>query len=184
MYSKLSNVNIPSTILLLVRAVVITELCLCNHAHLTAALSMSASNWQPLPHVERRQVLTSSGGLAAAAAAVFTSTANAAAAANSISGGSGNPRSVSSVDSHPVIPVWPTWAGGRVVPVSLGGTLQDPFLLLAHHKHWFDPRDPLRGPFKQVGKLLGLPYVDVEGFSVRTHLSNWTFSHANANCLD
>jgi hypothetical protein len=51
-----------------------------------------------------------------------------------------------------------------VVPISLGGTLQDPFLLLAHHKHWFDPRDPLREPFKNAGKLLGLPYVDVEGY--------------------
>jgi redox-sensitive bicupin YhaK (pirin superfamily) len=53
-----------------------------------------------------------------------------------------------------------------VVPVS---TLQDPFLLLAHHKHWFDPRDPLRGPFKAVGKALGLPYVDVEGFALHPH---------------
>jgi hypothetical protein len=51
-----------------------------------------------------------------------------------------------------------------VVPISLGGALQDPFLLLAHHKHWFDPRDPLREPFKNAGKLLGLPYVDVEGY--------------------
>lgn len=55
------------------------------------------------------------------------------------------------------------------VPVSLGGPLHDPFLLLAHHKHWFDPRDPLRGPFKALGKALGLPYVDVEGFKLHPH---------------
>jgi redox-sensitive bicupin YhaK (pirin superfamily) len=53
--------------------------------------------------------------------------------------------------------------------VSLGDPLQEPFLLLAHHDHWFDPRDPLRKPFKAVGKALGLPYVDVEGFSMHPH---------------
>lgn len=51
----------------------------------------------------------------------------------------------------------------------MGGPLHDPFLLLAHHKHWFDPQDPLRGPFKAVGKALGLPYVDVEGFKLHPH---------------
>lgn len=57
-------------------------------------------------------------------------------------------RSVALIESNVVIPVWPSWGGGRVVPVSLGGPQQDPFLLLAHHKHWFDPRDPLRKPFQ------------------------------------
>lgn len=42
-------------------------------------------------------------------------------------------------------------------------------MLLAHHDHWFDPRDPLRKPFKSVGKALSLPYVDVEGFSMHPH---------------
>jgi hypothetical protein len=37
----------------------------------------------------------------------------------------------------------------------------DPFLLVAHHKHWFDPRDPLRGPFRAFGKATGLPYIAV-----------------------
>jgi len=78
-------------------------------------------------------------------------------------------RSVVSAEKHPSIPVWPTWGGGSVVPVPLGAPLQDPFLLLAHHDHWFDPRDPLRGPFRAVGKALGLPYVDVEGFSMHPH---------------
>jgi quercetin 2,3-dioxygenase len=161
----------------------------------------SSSKWQPLPHVEpRRQVLTSSvvqlGAAAAAALTTSTSLSNTANAENTNSallpsapssvssvGGSGGggfdrrPRSVVAVDSHVAIPVWPSWAGGRVVPVSLGNALQDPFLLLAHHKHWFDPRDPLRGPFKQAGKLLGLPYVDVEGFSMHPHrgFDIWTY---------
>ncbi|CAJ1934154.1 unnamed protein product [Cylindrotheca closterium] len=78
-------------------------------------------------------------------------------------------RSIASIDPHPAIPVWPTWGGGKVTPVSFGDDLQDPFLLLAHHDHWFDPRDPLRGPFKAFGKALGLPYVDVEGFSMHPH---------------
>ncbi|CAB9502249.1 expressed unknown protein [Seminavis robusta] len=64
------------------------------------------------------------------------------------------PRSVIAVNSHLSIPVWPWWAGGRVVPVSLGGPLQDPFLLLAHQKHWFDPKDPLRQPFQQVASIV------------------------------
>ena len=79
----------------------------------------------------------------------------------------GGLRSIASIDQHPSIPVWPTWGGGKVVPVSFGNDLQDPFLLLAHHNHWFDPRDPLRGPFKAIGKALGLPYIDVEGFKVK-----------------
>ena len=131
---------------------------------LLAPLSTSAlSQWQPLPHVhvERRQVLAVGGAILGAFAA------QAQASANSIS--FSGPRSVISVDSHLAIPVWPSWAGGRVVPVALGGKLQEPLLLLAHHKHWFDPRDPLRGPFKQAGKLLGLPYVDVEGFQMHPH---------------
>mmetsp|Transcript_20916 Transcript_20916/g.51408 ORF Transcript_20916/g.51408 Transcript_20916/m.51408 type:complete len:384 (+) Transcript_20916:59-1210(+) len=78
-------------------------------------------------------------------------------------------RSVASIDPHPAIPVWPTWGGGKVVPVSFGLETQDPFLLLAHHDHWFHPYDPLRGPFKAIGKALGLPYVDVEGFSMHPH---------------
>eukprot|EP00586_Coscinodiscus_wailesii_P001186 CAMPEP_0172485558 /NCGR_PEP_ID=MMETSP1066-20121228/13628_1 /TAXON_ID=671091 /ORGANISM="Coscinodiscus wailesii, Strain CCMP2513" /LENGTH=334 /DNA_ID=CAMNT_0013250887 /DNA_START=337 /DNA_END=1342 /DNA_ORIENTATION=+ len=57
-------------------------------------------------------------------------------------------------------------AGGKVTPIS---TLQDPFLLLAHHDHWFDPRDPFREPFKSFGKATGLPYIDVEGFSMHPH---------------
>ena len=64
-------------------------------------------------------------------------------ATNSAAANSANfsgPRSVISVDSNLAIPVWPTWGGGRVVPVSIEGQLQEPFLLLAHHKHWFDPR--------------------------------------------
>lgn len=121
------------------------------------------SYWSPLPHVERRDVLLSTLALSSSP----MSTGGAAAAANADAGDNGGGyRSVISLESNPAIPVWPTWGGGKV---SLGGQLQDPFLLLAHHDHWFDPRDPLRGPFKAVGKALGLPYVDVEGFSMHPH---------------
>jgi redox-sensitive bicupin YhaK (pirin superfamily) len=121
-----------------------------------------APSWRPLPHVERRDVLLSGASFV---------TANLVAAASQAlpSSSIATPRSVASIDSNPAIPVWPTWGGGRVVPVSLGGPLQEPFLLLAHHDHWFDPRDPLRKPFKAVGKALSLPYVDVEGFSMHPH---------------
>eukprot|EP00980_Cylindrotheca_fusiformis_P007847 scaffold1669_cov129-Cylindrotheca_fusiformis.AAC.58 len=132
---------------------------------LLADLSLSFSpqddaNWRPLPHVERREVLLSP---AAAASALCLSSPSGAIAVPQ------GHRSLISVQSHSAIPVWPTWAGGKVVPVSLGGSLQDPFLLLAHHDHWFDPRDPLRGPFKAIGKAVGLPYIDVEGFSMHPH---------------
>ncbi|KAL9182465.1 hypothetical protein ACHAXT_013117 [Thalassiosira profunda] len=151
-----------------------------------------SSEWRPLPHVhvERRQVLAGAVG-GAVLAAGSTPSAHAEDTSGSPAAGStpsaraedasgsfySGPRSAISVDSHLAIPVWPSWAGGRVVPISFEGPLQDPFLLLAHHKHWFDPRDPLRGPFKQAGKLLGLPYVDVEGFSMHPHrgFDIWTY---------
>ena len=99
-----------------------------------------SSFWHPLPHIGRRDVLSKSAGLVAAST-IMGSVNNPVYAATLSNDGS---RSVASIASNIVIPVWPTWGGGRVVPVSLG----DPFLLLAHHKHWFDPRDPLRKPFQ------------------------------------
>jgi redox-sensitive bicupin YhaK (pirin superfamily) len=108
-----------------------------------------------LPHFDRREILVSGAALATA-----TYHNNVVSAADEI-------RSVASIQSHLAIPVWPSWGGGRVVPISLEG--DDPFLLLAHHKHWFDPKDPLRKPFKEAGKALGLPYVDVEGFALHPH---------------
>mmetsp|Transcript_32239 Transcript_32239/g.82149 ORF Transcript_32239/g.82149 Transcript_32239/m.82149 type:complete len:329 (-) Transcript_32239:162-1148(-) len=79
------------------------------------------------------------------------------------------PRTALTVDEWPAIPVWPTWGGGRVIPMSFDPSLADPFLLLAHHKHSFSPGDPLRGPFKAVGGALGLPYVGDEGFAMHPH---------------
>ena len=76
-------------------------------------------------------------------------------------------RRAGDIQQWPRIPVWPSWAGGRVIPMGLPNA--DPFLLVAHHKHWFDPRDPLRGPFRAFGKATGLPYIDVEGFSMHPH---------------
>ena len=116
------------------------------------------TNWQRLPHIERRDVFRG----AAAASVAFASGGNAAST-------SPLPRSLVPIDQHPIIPVWPSWAGGRVVPVSLDINQADPFLLLAHHKHWFDPRDPLRKPFQAFGKATGLPYIDVEGFKMHPH---------------
>ena len=66
-------------------------------------------------------------------------------------------RRAGDIQQWPRIPVWPSWAGGRVIPMGLPNA--DPFLLVAHHKHWFDPRDPLRGPFRAFGKATGLPYI-------------------------
>jgi len=143
-----------------------------------ALSTMTKMAWRPLPHlpqIERRGVLSGGASLATAVATGVVQPHDAFAADETygstpaVSEGRKALRSVSSVDSHPVIPVWPSWAGGRVVPVSLGSAFEEPYLLLAHHKHWFDPRDPLRGPFKEVGKALGLPYVDVEGFSMHPH---------------
>jgi len=91
-------------------------------------------------------------------------------------------RSIVSIDPHPAIPVWPTWGGGKVIPVSLGSELQDPFLLLAHHDHWFAPWDPLRKPFMAFGKALGLPYVDVEGFSMHPHRGFDIFTYILDGC--
>jgi redox-sensitive bicupin YhaK (pirin superfamily) len=136
----------------------------------------SSSSWRPLPdplEMGRRTMLL--GTAAAAMASAGTKPADAFDNSNdnnnnSMAGQSfSSIRSVASIGSNVAIPVWPTWGGGRVVPVSLGGPDHDPFLLLAHHKHWFDPRDPLRKPFQTVGKVLGLPYVDVEGFSMHPH---------------
>jgi len=137
--------------------------------------------------VERREALATGAALASGLLVSSSSSAAAAAAAtDSIAAGVVDPataaafssssfdpltssRSVVAVDSHAAIPVWPSWAGGRVIPIPLGGAGADPFLLLAHHDHWFDPNDPLRQPFKAIGKVLGLPYVDVEGFSMHPH---------------
>jgi redox-sensitive bicupin YhaK (pirin superfamily) len=117
-----------------------------------------------LPHFDRREILVSGAALATA---TYHNTV--ASAASAVAAGEEQSRSVASIQSHLAIPVWPSWGGGRVVPISLGGAGDDPFLLLAHHKHWFDPKDPLRKPFQEAGKALGLPYVDVEGFALHPH---------------
>lgn len=158
----------------------------------SASLAPPLQIWRPLPHVnfnvknleegsaavvagggiERREALATGAGVLASGVLLATSKASAASFDPLTS-----PRSVVSLESHGSIPVWPSWAGGRVIPISLGGALQDPFLLLAHHDHWFDPRDPLREPFKVFGKTLGLPYVDVEGFQMHPHrgFDIWTY---------
>jgi hypothetical protein len=100
----------------------------------------SSSTWRPLPHVDRREAITGGAGFVSAASFISGKSVHAISTTNE--------RSVASIESNVIIPVWPSWGGGRVVPVSLGGPQQDPFLLLAHHKHWFDPRDPLRKPFQ------------------------------------
>ena len=56
-----------------------------------------------------------------------------------------------------------------MLPVSFRSDKEDPSLLLAHHNHWFGPCDTLQEPVKRLRKLLGLPYVDVEGFSMHPH---------------
>ena len=122
----------------------------------TAALSQK--NWLKLPDIDlnlspgtftRRDAATATGAALTAAAPVAASASQKTAS-----------RRAGDVQQWPRIPVWPSWAGGRVIPMGLPNA--DPFLLVAHHKHWFDPRDPLRGPFRAFGKATGLPYIDVE----------------------
>lgn len=115
----------------------------CSALEIRTPHDVSSSAWIPLPHVDRRQAMISTAGLLSS---TTTSITNDGIGAILAASSSNNERSVASVDSHPVIPVWPSWGGGRVVPASL--ERGDPFLLLAHHKHWFDPRDPLRKPFQ------------------------------------
>lgn len=79
--------------------------------------------WRPLPHVpdspggfkgvERRQALATAG--AAVASGLVGGPVASATSFDPLT----SPRSVVSVDSHASIPVWPSWAGGRVVPISL-----------------------------------------------------------------
>ena len=119
---------------------------------------MHETRWHSLPHVIGRQQLLTVVGLAA----VHLPLQRAVAADR-------KPRTALTVDEWLAIPVWPTWGGGRVIPMSFDPSLADPFLLLAHHKHSFSPGDPLRGPFKAVGGALGLPYVGDEGFAMHPH---------------
>lgn len=148
------------------------------HSH--TADDASKSVWRPLPHVDRRHVLRGAAVIAGTQTVARSNPAmgEPTPALFTVTTSTSSPqRSVASIDSHLAIPVWPSWGGGRVVPISLGGALEEPFLLLAHHKHWFDPRDPLREPFKKVGKALQLPYVDVEGFPMHPHrgFDIWTY---------
>ena len=173
-----------STMLLLLQIITCSALIIdsnglseTNH-HSTKSSSAPSTKWHPLPHHHhnwdrRKMLLSTSAGIASSALPSSLKKASATTTAtigerSAITLSSSSPR-VASVNSHPVIPVWPSWAGGRVVPVSLTSDEEDPFLLLAHHKHWFDPHDPLRGPFKEFGSALGLPYIDVEGFALHPH---------------
>jgi hypothetical protein len=85
--------------------------------------------WRPLPHltnipnannvnlVERREALAT--GAALASGLLGANTNPASAASSSSFDPLTSPRSVVSVESHTAIPVWPSWAGGRVIPMSL-----------------------------------------------------------------
>ena len=124
-----------------------------------AAQAAALSQWLKLPDINpgtftRRDAATGAALTAAAPVAASASQQTAS-------------RRAGDIQQWPRIPVWPSWAGGRVIPMGLPNA--DPFLLVAHHKHWFDPRDPLRGPFRAFGKATGLPYIDVEGFSMHPH---------------
>ena len=119
---------------------------------------MHETRWRSLPHTIGHQQLLAVAGLVS----VHLPLQYAVAADR-------KPRTALAVDEWPAIPVWPSWGGGRVVPMSFDPSVADPFLLLAHHKHSLSPGDPLRGPFKAVGGALGLPYVGDEGFAMHPH---------------
>ena len=124
-----------------------------------AAQAAALSQWLKLPDINPG---TFTRRDAAAGAALTAAAPVAATAAQKTAS-----RRAGDIQQWPRIPVWPSWAGGRVIPMGLPNA--DPFLLVAHHKHWFDPRDPLRGPFRAFGKATGVPYIDVEGFSMHPH---------------
>jgi len=138
-------------------------------------LANDSSSWHPIPHCPSRREVILSTSTAATVASSLVGKTNCADAVDTY-------LSASSINSHLAIPVWPSWGGGRVIPISLEQD-EDPFLLLAHHKHWFDPKDPLREPFKLGGKALGLPYIDVEGFSVRIAYSHRLSALVLFHCL-
>ena len=96
-------------VLLILVAVAITDSC-------HALIQQETSTWHPLPHFARRDMLL--GGAAAAALATATTTnllgiESARAAAMDLS--NSGLHSIASIDSNLVIPVWPSWGGGRVV---------------------------------------------------------------------
>ena len=131
-------------------------------ALLAKAAALSQQNWLKLPDVNPGTFTRRDAASAAAVSAAATPVAATAASKTA-----SRRAAEAEVQKWPRIPVWPSWAGGRVIPMGLPNA--DPFLLVAHHKHWFDPRDPLRGPFRAFGKATGLPYIDVEGFSMHPH---------------
>ena len=114
----------------------------------TAALSQKG--WLRLPDVDLNPGTFTRRDVASGAAVSAVATPIVASAAQKTAS-----RRAGDIQQWPRIPVWPSWAGGRVIPMGLPNA--DPFLLVAHHKHWFDPRDPLRGPFRAFGKATGLP---------------------------
>ena len=113
------------------------------------AAALSQKTWLKLPDVDLNPGTFTRRTVASGAAVSAVATPIAASAAQTAS------RRAGDIQQWPRIPVWPSWAGGRVIPMGLPNA--DPFLLVAHHKHWFDPRDPLRGPFRAFGKATGLP---------------------------
>ena len=127
----------------------------------TAALSQK--NWLKLPDINPGR-LRSLGEMHRGLPRSAVATPIAASAAQKTAS-----RRAGDIQQWPRIPVWPSWAGGRVIPMGLPNA--DPFLLVAHHKHWFDPRDPLRGPFRAFGKATGLPYCG--GRAVTTTARRW-----------
>ena len=91
----------------------------------TSALAPLLQIWRPLPHispdnasVERRKALATGAAVASGLWGAATAPASAASDDSSAS-----QRSVVAIESHGSIPVWPSWAGGRVVPISMVRTL-------------------------------------------------------------
>ena len=88
--------------------------------------------WRRLPDVERRSALSVvMGAFTPAWGKWGVQRASAATASDPFDP---RARTATTIDSWPKIPVWPSWAGGRVIPMSLSPQRADPFLLVAHHK--------------------------------------------------